>query len=110
MTKWIIRHSPFQDWGNHRYESYRQELAYYLIHPSNIVYALYFVYFVFLAISGFVQIQHGKFLISEAGDAAVINAFLVFIAFTNMRSKQKDAQMDVKVLLQKTLLLFVDDK
>lgn len=110
MTKWIIRHSPFQDWGNHRYESYRQELAYYLIHPSNIVYALYLVYFVFLAISGFVQIQDGEFLISEAGDAAVIKAFLVFIAFTNMRSKQKDAQMDVKVLLQKTLLLFVDDK
>ena len=32
------------------------------------------------------------------------------IAFTNMRSKQKDAQLDVKVLLQKTLLLFEHDK
>ena len=110
MTKWIIRHSPLQDWGNHRYESYRQELADYLIHPSNIVYALYLVYFLFLAISGFVQIQDGGYLISEGGDAAVIKAFLVFIAFTNMRSKQKDAQMDVKELLQKTLLLFEHDK
>lgn len=110
MTKWIIRHSPLQDWGNHRYESYRQELADYLIHPSNIVYALYLVYFVFLAISGFVQIQDGGYLISEGGDAAVIKAFLVFIAFTNMRSKQKDAQLDVKELLRKTLLLFEHDK
>lgn len=110
MTKWIIRHSPLQDWGNHRYESYRQELADYLIHPSNIVYALYLVYFVFLAISGFVQIQDGGYLISEGGDAAVIKAFLVFIAFTNMRSKQKDAQLDVKELLRKTLLLFDHDK
>ena len=110
MTKWIICHSPLQDWGNHRYESYRQELADYLIHPSNIVYALYLVYFLFLAISGFVQIQDGGYLISEGGDAAVIKAFLVFIAFTNMRSKQKDAQMDVKELLQKTLLLFEHDK
>ncbi len=110
MTKWIIRHSPLQDWGNHRYESYRQELADYLIHPSNIVYALYLVYFLFLAISGFVQIQDGGYLISGGGDAAVIKAFLVFIAFTNMRSKQKDAQMDVKELLQKTLLLFEHDK
>ncbi len=110
MTKWIIRHSPLQDWGNHRYESYRQELAYYLIHPSNIVYALYLVYFVFLAISGFVQIQDGGYLISEGGDAAVIKAFLVFIAFTNMRSKQKDVQLDVKELLHKTLLLFKHDK
>lgn len=110
MTKWIIRHSPLQDWGNHRYESYRQALADYLIHPSNIVYALYLVYFVFMAISGFVQVQNGGYLISEGGDAAVIKAFLVFIAFTNMRSKQKDAQMDVKELLWKTLLLFEHDK
>ena len=110
MTKWIIRHSPLQDWGNHRYESYRQELADYLIHPSNIVYALYLVYYVFLAISGFVQIQNGGYFISEGGDAAVIKAFLVFIAFTNMRSKQKDAQLDVKELLRKTLLLFEHDK
>ncbi len=110
MTKWIIRHSPLQDWGNHKYESYRQELADYLIHPSNIVYALYLVYFVFLAISGFVQIQDSGYLISEGGDAAVIKAFLVFIAFTNMRSKQKDAQLDVKELLRKTLLLFEHDK
>ena len=63
-----------------------------------------------MAISGFVQIQDGGYLISEGGDAAVIKAFLVFIAFTNMRSKQKDAQMDVKELLQKTLLLFEHDK
>lgn len=110
LTKWIIRHSPLQDWGNHTYESYRQELADYLIHPSNIVYALYLVYFVFLAISGFVQIQDGGYLISEGGDAAVIKAFLVFIAFTNMRSKQKGAQLEVKVLLHKTLLLFEHDK
>ena len=110
MAKWIIRHSPLQDWGNHRYESYRQELADYLIHPSNIVYALYLVYYVFLAISGFVQIQNGGYFISEGGDAAVIKAFLVFIAFTNMRSKQKDAQLDVKELLRKTLLLFEHDK
>lgn len=110
MTKWIIRHSPLQDWGNHTYESYRQGLAYYLIHPSNIVYTLYLVYFVFLTISGFIQIQDGGYLISENGDTAVIKAFLVFIAFTNMRSKQKDAQIDVKELLQKTLLLFVHDK
>lgn len=110
MNKWIIRHSPLRDWGNHLYESYRQELSDYLIHPSNIVYALYLVYFLFLAISGFIQIQDGGYLISESVDAAVIKAFLVYIAFTNMRSKQKDAQLDVKELLQKTLLLFEQDK
>lgn len=68
------------------------------------------MFHVFLTISEFVQIQDGGYLISENGDTAVIKAFLVFIAFTNMRSKQKDAQIDVKELLQKTLLLFVHDK
>jgi hypothetical protein len=110
LTKWIIRHSPLQDCGDHTYESYRQELADYLMHPSNIIFALYLVYFVFLAISGYLQIQDAGYLISEGGDAAVIKAFLVFIAFTNMRSKQKDAKLNVKELLHKTLLLFEQDK
>jgi uncharacterized membrane protein YesL len=80
------------------------------MHPSNIIFALYLVYFVFLAISGYLQIQDAGYLISEGGDAAVIKAFLVFIAFTNMRSKQKDAKLNVKELLHKTLLLFEQDK
>lgn len=109
LTKWIIHMTPLRDWGNHRYESYREQLAYYLIHPSNVTFLLYFIYFVYLGISGFLQIENADYLISESFDTAILKAFLVFIAFTNMKAKSKEAEIDVKELTKKTMLLFVHD-
>lgn len=109
LTKWIIHMTPLRDWGNHRYESYREQLAYYLIHPSNVTFLLYFIYFVYLGISGFLQIEQAKYLISEGFDTAILKAFLVFIAFTNMKAKSKEAEINVKELTKKTMLLFVHD-
>ncbi len=110
MTKWIVHQTPLRDWGNHRYESVREKLAVYLIHPSNVVFLLYLTYFVVLAFSGYLQIEKSAYLISETLDAAILKAFLVFIAFTNMRSKAKDAEMDSKELLKQMLGLFVHDR
>ena len=110
MTKWLIHQTPLRNWGNHRYEYYREELAVYLIHPSNVIFLLYLMYFVFLGVSGFLQIQSGGYLISKENDTVVLKAFLVYIAFTNMRIKAKDAEIDVKELLKRTLQLFVHDK
>ena len=70
---------------------------------------MYLIYFLLLGISGFIQIQKGTYLISEGMDIAVLKAFLVFIAYTNMRTKAKDTDVDVKELFKKTLLLFVQD-
>lgn len=109
-TKWMVHQTPLRDWGNHRYESFREELAVYLIHPSNVIFLLYLAYFVVLALSGFMQIEKGGYLISETFDAAMLKAFLVFIAFTNMRSKSREAEMDAKQLLKKTMGLFEHDK
>ena len=62
-----------------------------------------------LALSGYIQIENGSYLISESFDAAILKAFLVFIAFTNMRNKAKVAEVDVNQLLRKTMGLFVHD-
>ena len=43
-------------------------------------------------------------------DAAILKAFLVFMAFANMRTKSREAKADIKELLQQTLKLFVHDK
>lgn len=109
ITKWMIRFSPLRDWGNHTYESYREQLAIYLIHPSNVMFLLYLLYFVFLGISGYLQIEKDRYLITQGIDAAILKAFLVFIAFTNMRVKAKDAELDIRELYHRTLKLFVHD-
>lgn len=110
LTKWIIHQTPLRDWGNHRYESNREALAVYLIHPSIIVFLLYLLYFLYLAVSGYLQIQNGGNLISAEFDAAILKAFLVFIAFTNMRSKASVAEMDAAKVLKGIGGLFVHDE
>ena len=106
-TKWILSHPPLRDWGNHTYESYREALAVYLIHPTNVHFMLYAIYFVLLVISGFQQIENGSYLLSQGFDTAILKSFLVLIAFNNMRSKAKDAKLEVKDLFERTLKLFI---
>ena len=110
VTKWIIRCSPLKNWGNHEYERHREQLAYYLVHPSNMVFLLYLIYFVFLAVSGYNLIQCDGSLLSESIDTAVLKAFLVFIAYTNMRVKGKETKIEAKELLQRISRLFVHDR
>ena len=110
VTKWIIRYSPLKNWGNHDYESHREQLAFYLARPSNMVFILYLLYFVLLAVSGYMFIQNGEYLISESFDMAVLKAFLVYIAYTNMRVKAKETEVEAKVLLERISGLFVHDK
>ncbi len=109
VTKKIIRLSPLGNRGEHRYEGYREKLAYYLIQPSNVVFILYLLYFILLAITGFMQIQYGRNLISVGYDTAILKAFLVFIAFTNMKTKAQSTAFDVQELLKQTMGLFVHD-
>ena len=110
VTKYIIQHSILRDRGNHEYEKYREQMALYMVHPSNMVFAVYFVYLLFLAITGFLQIQDDGYLISSGFDTAILKAFLVYIAYTNMLMKAEAAEIDAKELLQKTVKLFVHDR
>lgn len=109
-VKWIIRHSPLQDWGNHSFEAYRERLAIYLIKPINITFLLYMIYFIILSISGYILVENSSYLISKEFDTAILKAFLVFIAFTNMRGKATDTKVDTKELYQQTRKLFVREK
>lgn len=110
LTQWMIKRTPLRDMGNHKYEGYRERLAFYVIHPSNVIFLLYLLYFAFLLVTGFMQIQYNATLLPDGFDAAVLKAFLVFIAFTNMRTKAKNTELDSKVLLRQTMGLFVFDR
>lgn len=110
VTKYIIQHSILRDRGNHEYEKYREQMALYIVHPSNMVFAVYFIYLLFLSITGFLLIQYDSYLISNDYDTAILKAFLVYIAYTNMLIKAKAMEIDAKELLQKTVKLFVHDR
>ena len=49
IIHWIIKKwSPLKDWGNHKYESVRTDLALYVTSKNNIHYIISFAYVVFL--------------------------------------------------------------
>jgi len=103
---WVIKeYTPLKNWGNHKYEAVITELALYVINKNNVNFLIYLAYFIFLAISGFMQIQYEKSLITTNIDGAILKAFLVFIAYSNMISKSKDVEIKAKPLLDKMLRL-----
>lgn len=105
-TDTVLRLSPIRNWGNHKYEKYREELARYVVQPANVVFFLYLVYFAFLSVSGFMLIEYDRYLISEGIDYAILKAFLVYIAYTNVRAKWSAVDIDEKTLLEKTIKMF----
>lgn len=110
FTRWIIKKSPLQNWENHRYEKYREELALYITSPKCYNFIFSFLYVVFLALSSIWQLEFHSCLISVDCDNAIIKAFLVFLAFSAMRQKTKEVDVKSKVILPKILGLFVHDE
>lgn len=103
---WIIKeYTPLKNWENHKYEAVMTELALYVINKNNVNFLIYLAYFMFLTISGFMQIQYDEPLITASIDGAILKAFLVFIAYSNMISKSKDVEVKTKPLLNKMIRL-----
>lgn len=103
---WIIKeYTPLKNWGNHKYEAVMTELALYVINKNNVNFLIYLSYFILLTISGFMQIQYNEPLIRADIDGAILKAFLVFIAYSNMISKSKDVEIKTKPLLEKIMRL-----
>lgn len=89
----------------HKYQEIGRDLSLYILHPRNLSFILFFLYFIYLFISGFIQLQYKSFLINEEIDGAILKAFLVFIACTNMVSKSHEIDIQAKNLLQRMLNL-----
>lgn len=83
----------------------RKDLILYILRPQNRCFVFYLLYLCLLAVSGYLQLQNGDYLFSEVYDAAILKAFLVFMAFSNMSIKAREVKVDVDVLFKKAFLL-----
>ena len=85
LSHWILKNlSPLKDWGEHRYQNYQIDLALYVVNGKNINVLVNFLYLVYLSLSGFCMIQYNAPLFSETLDAAILKAFLIYMAFSGM--------------------------
>ncbi len=78
--------------NGHKYEKHFQELVEYVYKPSNIQFVVYFLYVLYLSTSTIYRFEtSGAAMIDNDKDVAVLESFLVFIAFSNMKSKRSSA-------------------
>lgn len=82
----------------------RKDLILYIMRPQNRCFVFYLLYLCLLAVSGYLQLQNG-YLFSEVYDAAILKAFLVFMAFSNMIKRAQEVEADVAVLFKKAFPL-----
>ena len=102
IIHWIIKNwSPLKNWGNHKYESVRTDLALYVTSKNNIHYIISFAYVVFLIYTSFIHIQYNEVWITKGIDTSIQKSFIVFIAFSTMMTKRKDVEIKAQPLLDK---------
>lgn len=83
------------------YRTIGLDLVKYLLHPKNLIFVMYLLYFCFMSVSGIMQFQHLGFLINESVDAAILKSFLVFIAFSNLINKGQDLDVESEKLFHR---------
>lgn len=78
--------------NGHKHEKYFKKLVEYVYKPTNIQFVVYFLYVVYLVVSTIYKFEmDGAGLIGNDMDLAVLESFLVFIAYSNMKSKRTTA-------------------
>lgn len=79
--------------NDHRYEKYFPMLIEYVYKPANIQFVVYFLYVLYLVVSTIYRFEMGGQPIWERNiDLAVLESFLVFVAFSNMKAKHEVTQ------------------
>ena len=91
------------------YRAVGLDLVKYLLHPKNLIFVMYLLYFCFMSVSGIMQFQHLGFLVNESVDTAILKSFLVFIAFSNLINKGQDLDVESKELFNRIATLINTD-
>lgn len=97
----ILKWSPvlkgnYEDKPRHKH---LQELTKIFYQKNNILFLIYLLYFIYLGVTAFTKTQLGRATFSNDIDIAVLQSFLVFLAFSNMVAKSKDVTLASQSIL-----------
>ncbi len=109
IPQWLIKNLLFKNWKNHKYEKYKEQLALYVISPKNYNFLFSLLYVMFLSVNAFCQLEGHSYLFSTDFDNAILKSFLVFLAFSSMKQKSKEMEINSKDLLVNIKGLFLHD-
>ena len=85
----------------HQYERYFPMMVEYVYKPANMQFLVYFLYVIYLVVSTVYRFENSEQrMIGNDLDLAVLESFLVFIAFSNMKAKYEAAEFKFSQLFK----------
>lgn len=91
--------SKFLTMNGHRYEIHFKRMVEYVYQPANLQFVVYFLYVVYLLCSTIYRFQtKGQLLWGQETGLAVLESFLVFIAFSNMKIRSRSTDFKLSEL------------
>lgn len=85
----------------HQYERYFPMMVEYVYKPANMQFVVYFLYVIYLVVSTVYRFENSEQrMIGNDLDLAVLESFLVFIAFSNMKAKYEAAEFKFSQLFK----------
>lgn len=85
------------------------DLIKYLFNINNVRFVIYLLYFIFIIVFSIKTLDNRTVLNNEIIDYAVMQAFLVFLAFDNIRINSKEVKILASKLLEKLILVILAD-
>lgn len=112
IIRLVYRYSPIKVNNSEKYEKFKlRELTEYVLTPKNIKFIFYTLYFIYLIIFSIMYLENKIFFISQTIDFAVLQAFLVFLAFDSLVINSKEIRVIPTKLLYKMVVgIFSKDK
>ncbi len=74
---------------------------------ENVIFVIYLLYFVFLSISSYYEIQYGIPFFNKETDKVILKSFLVYIAFTSLINKLQSVQLKLTEVLKYFFLIIM---
>jgi hypothetical protein len=103
----VFKLSPFGLNDTEKEESVKlKELVNYIITPQNIRFFIYSIYFVYLCIFSYNYIDGKSSFAAKSTYSAIMQAFLVFLAFDSLRINSKEIRFLPSILLHKVFEVF----
>lgn len=110
LLKFVLKHSSIFTKHKDREDTLEMiELTKYLFKRDNIRFVIYLLYFVFLLAFSFYYLEGKSLFTNKLLDSAVLQAFLVFIAFDSVMINSKYIKLKSSIILSKMWKIFKYD-
>lgn len=103
ISKVINRITILLDFNERSFKQQVADFMMYIYDANTIKFFINCIYVVFVGIICIKQFQYNNYLIDKATDSAVMNAFIVFLAFDGIRSSFKDIRISAFAFLEKLI-------